>query len=161
MKQQNRIFLAFGSQPVTHFSIYFSLFFEATRISQTLSGKLIFFFLSELIVLVIYGSYDMCHFTGCSYWKYVDDVTISEVAPARATTTLQSERDALNSWADKNNMKLNPKKCKELTVHFRRHIEHFPPVLAVNGNALGTVEACKVLGVTIQSNLNWGSHVNE
>ena len=105
----------------------------------------------------------MCHFiiTGCSYWKYVGDVTISEVVPARATTTLQSELDALNSWADKNNMKLNLKKCKELTVHFRRHIEHFPPVLAVNGNALGTVEARKVLGVTIQSNLNWGSHVNE
>ena len=84
----------------------------------------------------------MCNFTGCSYWKYVEDVTISR---ARATTTLQSELNALNSWADKNNMKLNPKKCKELTVHFRRHIEHFPPALAVNGSALETVEARKVL----------------
>ena len=96
-----------------------------------------------------------------SYWTYVDDVTISEVVPALATTTLQSELDALNSWADKNNMKLNPKKCKELTVHFRRHIEHFPPALAVNGNALETVEVRKVLGVTIQSTLKWGSLVNE
>ena len=87
----------------------------------------------------------MCNFTGCSYWKYVEDVTISEVVRARATTTLQSELNALNSWADKNNIKLNPKKCKELTVHFRRHIEHFPPALAVNGNALETVEARKVL----------------
>ena len=87
----------------------------------------------------------MCNFTGCSYWKYVEDVTTSQVVRARATTTLQSELNALNSWADKNNMKLNPKKCKELTVHFRRHIEHFPPALAVNGNALETVEARKVL----------------
>ena len=58
-------------------------------------------------------------------------------------------------------MKLNPKKCKELTVHFCRDIEHFPPDLAVTGNALETVEAHKVLGVTIQSNLKWDSHVNE
>ena len=36
----------------------------------------------------------------CSHWKYVDDVTISEVVPARATSTLQSELDALNSWAE-------------------------------------------------------------
>ena len=58
-------------------------------------------------------------------------------------------------------MKLNPKKRKELTVHFCRHFEHFPPALAVNGNALEIVEAHKVLGVTIQSSLKWDSHVNE
>ena len=40
-------------------------------------------------------------------------------------------------------------------------IEHFPPDLAVTGSALETVEAHKVLGVTIQSNLKWDSHVNE
>ena len=56
--------------------------------------------------------------------------------------------------------KCNPKKCKELTVHFCRHNEHFPPDLAVTGNALETVEAHKVLGVTIQSNLKWDSRVN-
>ena len=96
-----------------------------------------------------------------SYWKYVDDVTILEVVPVRATSTLQSDLDALHSWAVKNNIKLNPKKCKELTVHFCRHFEHFSPDLAVTGNALETVEAPKVLGVTIQSNLKWDSHVNE
>ena len=98
---------------------------------------------------------------GSSYWKYVDDLAISEVVPARATSTLQSELDALNSWAVKNNIKLNPKKCKELTVYFCRHIGNFPPDLAVTGNALATVEAHKVLGITIQSNLKWDSHVNE
>ena len=58
-------------------------------------------------------------------------------------------------------MKLNPKKCKELTVYFCHHIEHFPPALAVAGNVLETIEAHKVLGVTIQSNLKWDSLVNE
>ena len=80
-------------------------------------------------------------------------MTISEVVPARATSTLQSELDALNSWSVKNNMKFNPKKSKELTVHFCHHMEHFPPDLAV--------EAHKVLGVTIQTNLQWDLHVNE
>ena len=58
-------------------------------------------------------------------------------------------------------MKLSPKKFKELTVHFRRHIEHFPPALVVNGNALETAEGHKVRGVTIQSNLKCDSRVNE
>ena len=42
----------------------------------------------------------------CSYLKYVDDVTITEVVPARATSTLQSELDALDSWADKKTLSI-------------------------------------------------------
>ena len=52
----------------------------------------------------------------CSYWKYVDDITISEFAAARGVSILQSELDNIGTWAATNNMVVNPKKCKEMTL---------------------------------------------
>ena len=64
-------------------------------------------------------------------WKYVDDVTISEIVPTREVSVLQNDLDAIGNWTSTNNMKLNPKKCKEMIVSFRRDIEQPPPTLVV------------------------------
>ena len=58
-------------------------------------------------------------------------------------------------------MVLNPKKCKEMTLRFRRVVDHLPSALAIDTKALESVDAHKVLGVTIQSNLKWNLHINE
>ena len=58
-------------------------------------------------------------------------------------------------------MVLNPKKCKEMTLLFRRVVDHLPSALAIDTKALESVDAHKVLGVTIQSNLKWDLHINE
>ena len=97
----------------------------------------------------------------CSYWKYVDDITISEFAAARGVSILQSELDNISTWAATNNMVLNHKKCKEMTLRFRRVVGHLPSALAIDTKALEPVDAHKVLGVTIQSNLKWDLHINE
>ena len=97
----------------------------------------------------------------CSYWKYVDDITISEFAATRVVSILQSELDNISTWAAINNMALNPKKCKEMTLRFRRVVYHLPSALAIDTKALESVDAHKVLGVTIQSNLKWNLHINE
>ena len=77
----------------------------------------------------------------CSYWKYVDDITISEFAAARGVSILQSELDNISTWADTKNMVLNTKKGQGD---------------AIDTKVLESVNAHKVLGVTIQSNLKWG-----
>lgn len=46
-------------------------------------------------------------------------------------------------------MVLNPKKCKEMTLRFRRVVDHLPSALAIDTKALESVDAHKVLGVTI------------
>ena len=97
----------------------------------------------------------------CSYWKYVDDITISEFAAARGVSIFQSELDNISTWAATNNMVLNPKKCKEMTLRFRRVVDHLPSALAIDTKALESVDAHKVLGVTIQSNLKWDLHIND
>ena len=97
----------------------------------------------------------------CSYWKYVDDITISEFAAARGVSILQSELDNISTWAATNNMVLNPKKCKEMTLRFRRVVDHLPSALAIDTKALEPVDAHNVLGVTIQSHLKWDLHIKE
>ena len=58
-------------------------------------------------------------------------------------------------------MVLNPKKCKEMTLRFRRVVDHLPSALAIDTKALESIDGHKVLGVTIQSNLKWDLHINE
>ena len=48
-----------------------------------------------------------------------------------------------------------------MTLRFRRVVDHLPSALAIDTKALESVDAHKVLGVTIQSNLKWGSPINE
>ncbi len=55
-------------------------------------------------------------------WKYVDDLTISEIIPKYSHSNMQHELDHISNWCDLNYMKLNPKKCKELRVNFQRNL---------------------------------------
>ena len=56
-------------------------------------------------------------------------------------------------------MKLNPIKCKELRISFLRHKPNFSQ-LYIDGAPIQTVESVKVLGVTLQNDLKWESHVD-
>ena len=40
-----------------------------------------------------------------AYWKYVDDVTLSETVNINEVSTLQSDIDVIESWTKDNNMK--------------------------------------------------------
>ena len=62
-----------------------------------------------------------------SNWKYVDDVTVSEIVPTGEVSILQNELDAIGDWTSTNNMKLNPQKCKEMIISFRRDISGLYP----------------------------------
>ena len=53
-----------------------------------------------------------------SYWKCVDDITISEVVPHGSPSTIQDGLDSITAWAEENCLNLNPKKCKEMRLSF-------------------------------------------
>lgn len=53
-----------------------------------------------------------------SYWKYADDIFISEVVPHGSPSTIQDDLDSITAWAEENCMNLNPKKCKEMRISF-------------------------------------------
>ena len=95
-----------------------------------------------------------------SHWKYVDDLTISEVISSGGTSSLQKDLDVIAQWSSRNNMNLNPKKCKELVISSLRTRPDFGP-LCVNERPLERVSSHKVLGVTISDTLRWNEHVRE
>ena len=92
-------------------------------------------------------------------WKYVDDLTISEVIPKHSQSNMQHELDCISNWCDRNYMKLNPKKCKELRVNFQRAQPELPQ-LTIDGTSLETINSHKLLGLHIQKYLKWNEHVD-
>lgn len=97
--------------------------------------------------------------TSIPIYKYIDDCTVFEVlTPSRATSTIQKEVDYINQWSTTNNMRLNIKKTKELTICFAKSQPLFDP-LAINNHPLESIQSFKLLGIHIQSDLKWNLHI--
>ncbi|CAB3998779.1 RNA-directed DNA polymerase from mobile element jockey, partial [Paramuricea clavata] len=92
------------------------------------------------------------------HWKYVDDVTISEVIKETEESRLQTELNELQQWACENDMKLNGLKCKEMVVSFLRQSDNYTP-LHINDQQLELVTSFKILGLTINNHLKWNDNV--
>ena len=93
-----------------------------------------------------------------SYWKYVDDVTVSKVQEVQESSSLQADFDEISRWAERNDMKLNGKKCNEMTVSFLRHCPENQP-LRINDPLLDSVSSFKVFGVTLNNQLKWNDNM--
>jgi hypothetical protein len=64
------------------------------------------------------------------HWKFVDDVTLSEVVKTESIYVLQTDLDTISAWAIiDNNMNLNPKKCKEMVVFPLKRTPDLAPLL--------------------------------
>ena len=63
------------------------------------------------------------------HWKFVDDVTLSEVVKSESTAILQTDLDTISAWSKDNNMNLNPKKYKEMVVCLLKHTPGLAPLL--------------------------------
>ncbi|XP_072042942.1 uncharacterized protein [Amphiura filiformis] len=92
-------------------------------------------------------------------FKYVDDLTLGEVRPAKQVSQIGPDVQDLDAWAKDNHLKLNPSKCKVMQVCFMRE-PPAPPSLRIAGIELEVVSETKLLGLTVQSNLGWQSQVN-
>ena len=95
-----------------------------------------------------------------SHWKYVDGVTISEVSSLGEVSSLQNDIDCISQWAQQNNMNLNPKKCKIMTICPLK-IKPVSPMLSINNLPLEAVSSYKVLGLTLCDTLKWNDNTND
>ena len=72
---------------------------------------------------------------------------------------MQHALNDFHDWFLQNNMSLNPTKCLVMSVSFSKN----PPVpipLSIGDKILNSVDKAKILGITVQSNLKWDSHVS-
>ena len=97
---------------------------------------------------------------GSEAWKYVDDTTLAEVIPRGGQSEMQIAVNAVEQWSSINKLQLNPDKCKELIIDFKKAKHQFDAV-TVNSIDLERVDSVKVLGVTITSTLQWYCHISD
>ncbi len=92
-------------------------------------------------------------------FKYVDDLSLAEVRPAKQPSRIGQDVHDLDTWAKDNHLTLNPSKCKVMQVCFKKEAP-CPPSFQIAGSELEVVSETKILGLTVQSDLGWQSQVN-
>jgi hypothetical protein len=76
----------------------------------------------------------------------------------RDCTTLQNDLDKFSIWEQKWKMTYHPDKCNVLSI--TRHKAPVKHINTLHGHQLEHADKAKYLGVTIQSDLKWDSHIN-
>jgi DNA-binding transcriptional regulator of glucitol operon len=94
-----------------------------------------------------------------SVWKYVDDLTIAENCTNSTKSNIQQDLNDFVDWSKDNNLTLNPSKCQALQVCFMRNPPQ--PALSIGNVPLNLVNSAKILGIWIQNDLKWDTHVHE
>ncbi len=72
---------------------------------------------------------------------------------------MQLMADEASAWSNDNMFQIQPKKCKELRISFKKNPGTYDSI-TINGNTIDVVRSVKILGVTLQSNLKWNEHIN-
>ena len=79
---------------------------------------------------------------------------------SNARSQLQNDLDDLGAWCDDNDMLPKPEKCHIMHICNLRNEPVFPNFL-LKGEPLNVTDSMKLLGVTLQSNLNWDVQVSQ
>ena len=90
---------------------------------------------------------------------FVDDTTTFEIVEKDKASSAQLMADQVSLWSNNNKFQIQPKKCKEMRISFKKHPTIYEN-LHINGNTIDIVKSVKLLGVTLQDNLKWNQHVD-
>ena len=72
----------------------------------------------------------------------------------------QTIADEVANWSNRNRVKLNTDKCKELRISSVSVSHDFPPVV-IGGECIKVVTDAKLFGVTILTDPSWNAHITE
>ena len=97
--------------------------------------------------------------TASALWKFADDTTLAEVIPKSSKSILQNTVDGVHKWTDENVFRLNPAKCKEMQIDFRKN-RGASILLESEGKQFEVVKLAKILGLTIRDDLKWNDHID-
>ena len=90
--------------------------------------------------------------------KYVNDLTILEIIPRNSPSYLNCIVDDIQFFPHCNNMRLNPAKCKAMTIDFLNYDSCTWRPICTGGVVSERVKSFKLFGVYISEDLTWGVH---
>ncbi len=91
--------------------------------------------------------------------KFIDDTTLHEIKPVIGPGQIQHSIDTIMQWSADNDMKLNPTKTKQLSINFSFD-KYASQDLYISDQLIEKCDVVKLLGVKIQNDLKWDSHIN-
>lgn len=91
--------------------------------------------------------------------KFADDSAIIGLFTSKETSDYPDIVESFYQWCKTNYLLLNVKKTKELIIDFRRNNTQPVCPILINNKKVDIVNEAKYLGITIDSQLNWHSHV--
>lgn len=103
---------------------------------------------------------------GISHQQYADDtqlyISLSKSNPAIGISQLETCLSSLHSWFCHNGLCLNPTKSDAIIFGTQQRLHHFTNIPAINiaGSVVNLSNKITTLGVTLDSNLNFNSHVS-
>ncbi len=95
-------------------------------------------------------------------WKYVDDLTLGEIVCSKSNngSHLQKDLDQLGAWCLNNDMLPKPEKCHIMHICNLKNRPDFAN-FTLNNKKINITDNMKLLGVTLQHNLNWDVQVSQ
>jgi hypothetical protein len=103
---------------------------------------------------------DLCMPSPTVHVKFVDDTQGMNASKDPKNKATQEAARYTSEWSKANNMKLNSAKTKDMIFSFMKKEPEFEPIV-IDGKELERVKEETVLGLTIQDNLKWNSHVEK
>ena len=91
--------------------------------------------------------------------KFVDDTSALEIIPRNSISLLNFAVSDIHELANEHNMKLNPKKCKEMLINFLHNPNFLLRPIQIGNNIIERVITYKSLGVILSSDLKWNPHI--
>ena len=93
--------------------------------------------------------------------KYADDTNVSEYITDQAeNSSLQEVTNYIVDWSERKKFQLNPSKCKEFVVSFKRNEPNFSPI-SINESQIERADKLSILALTITKDLKWNDHVEK
>ena len=120
--------------------------------------------ISPTLFNVFINDIDDCYPPGVSIntCKYADDCTQYELVPTGSESHMHDVMVKMEAWAERNKMEINAKKTKEMWICFKKSQQiHVPSPIRVGNEELERVEVFKLLGVHVQRDLKWNTHIDE
>ena len=77
-------------------------------------------------------------------------------------SNMQDSLDQVSNWCDNNHIVINPIKTKSMTIATRQkhQLSPLPLDLVLSGEKIDQVSEHSLLGITIDNQLRWDSHIN-
>lgn len=103
---------------------------------------------------------DLPSLVECKCLMFADDVKLyRRVDSVQDVAALQADLDKLCAWSADWGLTLNPAKCKVLTVTLRS--KPVESAYGINGSEIDKVTSMRDLGVSLDTKLTFGSHIDE